>query len=259
MNLVTRCPACGTAFRVQRDQLAAHFGTVRCGKCGSVFNGVAALVEEGAEKLSLDPSPQLGLFDPSRRPAQSAANARERAPVPEFLADERRSRPRGWLWALASVVAAAALGAQVYELRGEVTSWAPQLWPVFEAACRLAGCEVALPKRPELLRIVSSDMHDDPGRQVFVLNALLRNLGRFPQQYPDLELTLTDAGKPVTRRVLRPSEYLDARAAPRLIKNGLEPGAEESLRVHLNARVVRATGYELCIYPHDCLKDPAKK
>lgn len=252
MNLVTRCPACGTAFRVQRDQLAAHFGTVRCGKCGSVFNGVAALVEEGAEKLSIDPSPQLGLFDPSRRPAQSAA--RDDAPVPDFMAEERAARPRTWLWMLLSVVALAALGAQVYRLRTEVTSWVPELRPVFEATCRLVGCDVPLPRRPELLRIVSSDMHDDPGRQVFVLNALLRNLSRFPQQYPDLELTLTDAGKPVARRVLRPAEYLDARAAPRL-----EPGAEESLRVHVNAKIVRATGYELCIYPHDCLKGSTKK
>jgi hypothetical protein len=153
------------------------------------------------------------------------------------------------------VAAAAALGAQVYQLRTEVTAWLPELRPVFEAICEVAECEVPLPRRPELLRIVSSDMHDDPGRQVFVLNALLRNLGRFAQPYPDLELTLTDAGKPVARRVLRPAEYLDSRVA----KNGLEAGAEEPVRVHVNAKLVRATGYELCIYPHDCLKEAAKK
>ena len=252
MNLVTRCPACGTAFRVQRDQLAAHFGTVRCGKCGSVFNGVAALVEEGGDKLSLDPSPQLGLFDPTRRPAHPVASAREDAPLPEFLTEEEPARPRLWLWVLLSLAAAAALGAQVYQLRTEVTNWLPELRPVFETVCQ---CEVPLPRRPELLRIVFSDMHDDPGRQVFVLNALLRNLGRFPQQYPDLELTLTDAGKPVARRVLRPAEYLEAR----LVKSGLEALAEEPLRVHVNAKLVRATGYELCIYPHDCLKESAKQ
>jgi predicted Zn finger-like uncharacterized protein len=255
MNLVTRCPACGTAFRVQRDQLAAHFGTVRCGKCGSVFNGVAALVEEGAERLSLDPSPQLGLFDPSRRPAQPAAG---NAPLPEFLAEDRGSRPRAWLWLLLSLVALTALAVQLYRSRSEVTAWLPELRPAFETACGLAGCSVPLPRRPELLRIVSSDMHDDPARQLFVLNASLRNLGRFAQQYPELELTLTDAGKVVARRVLGPSEYLDRRAAPRLIANGIEPGGEESLRVHVDAKIVRATGYELCIYPHDCLKQAKK-
>ena len=51
MSLVTRCPACATAFRVQASQLAAHSGTVRCGKCGELFNGVAALVEQAEEVM----------------------------------------------------------------------------------------------------------------------------------------------------------------------------------------------------------------
>jgi len=255
VNLVTRCPACGTAFRVQRDQLAAHFGTVRCGKCGNVFNGVAALVEEGGDRLSIDPSPQLGLFDPSRRPAQIA---REDGPLPEFLAEERTSRSWIRLWLPLTLLALSLLGVQLYRSRDDLASRLPELRPAFEAACRLAGCSVALPRRPELLRIVASDMHDDPSRQVFVLNATLRNLARFPQQYPDIELTLTNAGKPVTRRVLQPVEYLDARVASRLITSGLEAGAEEPLRVHVDAKIVRATGYELCIYPQDCLKQPTK-
>ena len=258
MNLVTRCPTCGTAFRVHRDQLAAHFGTVRCGKCGSVFNGVAALVEEGAEKLALDPSPQLGLFDPSRRPAPGVVAAGADAPLPGFMAAEEPARRRAWLWVLLCLAALAALGAQLFRYRTDLTASLPALRPAFEAICRVASCAVPLPRRPELIRIVSSDMHDDAGRQVFVLNALLRNHGQFAQQYPMIELTLTDAGTPVTRRVLQPSEYLDARAAPRLIASGIEAGGEEPLRVHVDARAVRATGYELCIYPHDCLKNAKK-
>jgi predicted Zn finger-like uncharacterized protein len=256
MNLVTRCPTCGTSFVVQRDQLAAHFGTVRCGKCGGVFNGVAALVEEGSERLTLDPSPQLGLFDPSRRPAQSAAAGGD-GPLPEFLVREEPAR-LGWLWLLLCLAALAALGTQAYRVRAELTAALPVLRPALVAVCRLAGCAVLLPRRPELIQIVSSDMHDDASRQVFVLNALLKNRGAFPQQYPEIELTLTDAGKPVTRRVLAPSEYLDPRAAPKLIASGIEGGGEESLRVHVDARAVRATGYELCIHPHECLKQPKK-
>jgi predicted Zn finger-like uncharacterized protein len=251
VNLVTRCPTCGTAFRVQRDQLAAHFGTVRCGKCGSVFNGVAALVEEGGDKLSIDPSPQLGLFDPSRRIAPEPSDA----PLPPFMAEEEApSRWRRWLWLLLAAVAATALAAQAFGVRSELTAVLPELRPAFEALCRAAGCAVPLPRRPELIAIESVDMHNDPERQVYVLNALLKNLGRFAQQYPDLELTLTDAGKPVTRRVLRPAEYLDPRSASRMIAGGIEPRAEEALRVYVDARALRASGYELCIFPHECLK-----
>ena len=251
MSLVTRCPNCGTAFRVQRDQLSARSGTVRCGKCGDMFDGVAALVVEGVERLALDPSPQLGLFDPSRRPAQPAAGPAD-APLPEFLEDdEPPARWRRWMWVLLSLIAFGALCAQLYRVRTEATVIVPELRPVLEDACRLAGCTVPLPRRPQLIKIESDDMHDDPQRQVFVLHALLRNQGHFPQQYPDLELTLTDAGKPVTRRVLRPAEYM---AAPRLIANGIEARGEEALRIYIDARGVRASGYELCVYPHDCVK-----
>ena len=256
MSLITRCPACGTTFRVQRDQLAAHFGTVRCGKCGSAFNGVAALVHQGAERLEIDPSPQLGLFDPSRRPAPGP-RAQTDAPPPAFLAEEQ-APPRRWLWLLASVVALGALGAQAYRARAELLAWLPESRPALEAVCRLARCAVPLPRRPDLVRIVSSDMHEDPNRGVFVLNAVLRNSAKAALQYPDVELTLTDAGKAVARRVLQPAEYLDARAAARLIASGIEAGGEEALRVHVDARSVRASGYELCIYPSDCLK-AAKK
>jgi predicted Zn finger-like uncharacterized protein len=251
MSLITRCPGCGTAFRVQSEQLAAHSGAVRCGKCGDMFNGVAALVEEGDERLALDPSPQLGLFDPSRRPVQAAPAD---APLPPFLEEDE---PSGWLrilWAPLALIAFAVLCGQLYQARTEATVILPAIRPALESACQFAGCTVPLPRRPELIRIVSDDMYDDPGRQVYVLHALLRNLGQFPQQYPDIELTLTDAGKPVTRRVLRPGEYLDARTAPRLIAGGIEAGGEEPLRIFLDARGLRATGYELCVFPNDCVK-----
>jgi len=220
-----------------------------------MFDGVAALVVEGAEQLALDPSPQLGLFDPSRRPAPAAPAGSADAPLPAFLeAAEPPARWRRWMWLLLSLIAFGALCAQLYRVRTEVTVILPEIRPVLEGACRFAGCTVPLPRRPELIRIVSDDMQDDANRQVYVLHALLRNVGRFPQQYPDIELTLTDADQPVARRVLRPAEYLDGRTAPRLIAGGIEAGGEEPLRVYVDARGVRASGYELCIFPNDCVK-----
>lgn len=43
MALVTTCPACQSTFFVTPDQLAAHRGDVRCGKCRNVFNALSAL------------------------------------------------------------------------------------------------------------------------------------------------------------------------------------------------------------------------
>lgn len=43
MSLITRCPACGTMFKVVADQLKIAQGWVRCGQCGEVFDASGQL------------------------------------------------------------------------------------------------------------------------------------------------------------------------------------------------------------------------
>ena len=45
MSLATRCAACGTVFRVVRDQLRVSDGWVRCGRCSGVFNATEVLFD----------------------------------------------------------------------------------------------------------------------------------------------------------------------------------------------------------------------
>jgi predicted Zn finger-like uncharacterized protein len=245
MSLVTRCPSCGTAFRVQAAQLAAQSGTVRCGKCGELFNGVAALVEQAEEGLALEPSPQLGLFDPSRRPADPPP---EDAAPPPFMADPRP--PRRALWATLASAALLVLAAQVaYRYRAEVAAMIPASRAPLASLCRSLGCEVALPRRPELMSIDSSELQADGRREgLIALNAVIHNRAGFSQDYPSLEVTLTDeADRPVLRRVLTPRDYLDARARP-LAAQGIGPGSEASVRVLLDTSRTRATGYRLYLF-----------
>ena len=254
MSLVTRCHVCATAFRVHREQLGARGGKVRCGKCRTVFDGIAGLVEEGPESLRLEPSPQLGLFDPSRRPPRAAPPAAtevedDDAPLPEFLVrDEAPRRTLLWFF-LAFIAAVALLGQAAYRYRTELAVLLPEARDPLEAACRALGCGVPLPRRPDLIGIESSDLQADGGRDnLIVLNAVLRNRAPFAQEYPALELTLTDdADRPVLRRVLRPTDYLDpARAAQR--EAGIAPGAEAAFRLQLEAGKARATGYRLYLF-----------
>jgi len=251
MSLATRCPVCATAFRVNREQLALRGGRVRCGKCGNVFDGVGQLLEEGDEPLVLEPSPQLGLFDPSRRAARSPVMQGGEEIVAEFLAEPE---PRSWrstaLWGFLALLAAAALAAQVaYRYRTEIAVLAPNTRAMLERACRALRCEVALPRRPELMSIESSDLQADPRREnVIVLNAVIRNRAPFPQDFPALELTLTDeADRPVVRRVLRPADYLEV-ARRAALAQGIAPGSEVVLRVFLDAGRARATGYRLYLF-----------
>jgi predicted Zn finger-like uncharacterized protein len=45
MVLATRCPQCGTTFRVVPDQIKVRGGLVRCGICSHVFDGSATLAD----------------------------------------------------------------------------------------------------------------------------------------------------------------------------------------------------------------------
>ena len=245
MSLVTRCPVCATAFRVQRTQLAARGGKVRCGKCGQIFDGVASLVEEGAEPLKIEPSPQLGLFDASRR---SSTVEEEAETLPAFMADEETPRRTALLWGFLAFLAAALLIAQgVHRYRAEIVAQFPGARDALAAACRTVGCQVLLPRRAAEMNIESSDLQADGRREgVIVLNALLKNRANVAQEYPALELTLTDEEKrPILRRVLTPRDYLDA---SRVVEQGIAPGGEVPLRVYLDPGRERATDYRLYLF-----------
>jgi predicted Zn finger-like uncharacterized protein len=55
MSLITRCPACGTLFKVVADQLKMSQGWVRCGQCSEVFDAQAYMA--GAASGSSAPAP----------------------------------------------------------------------------------------------------------------------------------------------------------------------------------------------------------
>jgi predicted Zn finger-like uncharacterized protein len=44
MTMATKCTGCGTTFRVTPEQLKAHQGRVRCGRCMAVFDGLGNLI-----------------------------------------------------------------------------------------------------------------------------------------------------------------------------------------------------------------------
>ena len=59
--MLTRCPACQTAFRVRPEQLRLRQGRVRCGSCGKAFNALATLFDEAqaqADDAAAIPDPQ---------------------------------------------------------------------------------------------------------------------------------------------------------------------------------------------------------
>jgi predicted Zn finger-like uncharacterized protein len=256
VSLTTRCPTCGTAFRVQPVQLSARGGKVRCGKCSSVFDGVAALLAEGsapqAAAAEPEPSPQLALFESTRKlPAALAAAgaaANEEAGARDFL--EPPPSGRRIAWALGALLALAALGAQgAFYFRTQLAQLVPETRPYLVEACRRLGCELRLARHEKLMVIESSSLEMDARREsVIVLNATFRNQAPYAQEYPALELALKDVrDQVVARRVVKPSDYLGAAAQKRILR-GVEGGAEVALRIHFDISGLSAVGYEMKLF-----------
>lgn len=205
--------------------------------------------------LDIDPAP------PEAIPAESPVNAAVPDPVvadtkqepllEDFLAEPppRRRSLATVAWALLAVGALAGLAFQVaVRYRAEVAVVAPQARGALEAACRIAHCELRLPRRVEFVTIESSELQADPRRENFIqLEAVIRNRAPFAQEFPALELTLTDdSDSPVVRRVLMPAEYLGAEAAR--AKAGMPPQSETPVRMRFDNSQARGTGYKLYLF-----------
>ncbi len=133
----------------------------------------------------------------------------------------------------------------VYFLRTPIATEWPILKPHLLAACKIIGCALELPKNADLLSVDDPDLHEDsehPG--VIRLRSTLINNARYTQQYPLLELTLTDANQaPVLRRTFKPVEYLPAGSD---IKTGL--AANDEVQIHLAiATQATVSGYRVYI------------
>src|SRR5215510_3829281 len=180
--MITRCPSCGTTFRVQAAQLAQRSGRVRCGKCSTVFDGVASLADPaGAREESVsEPSPQLALFEPSETGRVQVLDELAAADEADFLR-EAPPPPRRGPWIAAAALALIALLFQVVLLyRTELSVIFPATREPFDATCRLLGCTLYLPRKPDLMAIESSDLESDRRQEgVIVLNAVIHNRAQF--------------------------------------------------------------------------------
>lgn len=89
-GLATRCPACGTVFRVVQDQLRVSEGWVRCGRCTQVFNAADALleIEPGASAVDAgavaEEPLQRSAHEPAGAFAQAEPESDEAPPQPDY-------------------------------------------------------------------------------------------------------------------------------------------------------------------------------
>lgn len=231
MSLLTRCPRCRTLFRVTPVQLQAAAGKVRCGRCTNVFDGYEALSAGGP---------------PAKSETSAAATTVTAIPVEEA---ERVTTTRSRLnakWAAVIALLVFTLTLQVaYAFRAQFAARSPELRGTMENVCEFVGCVVALPQRPDLLRIEASDVHMiDPNRPSLIqVTATLRSYAKHDVAYPALDLVLTNANEhALARRVFLPDEYVGAGRNP---KAGIPPNGEVTVAIDVETGDVNAAGFRL--------------
>jgi predicted Zn finger-like uncharacterized protein len=147
------------------------------------------------------------------------------------------------------VALTALLGVQTaYLYRTEIARELPGLRPLLTEACARAGCTIPYPQDADRIAIEASDLQAEPGKPGrYLLHATLNNRAEYPQRWPHLELTLTDAGDtPISRRVLAPADWLSAAetAAAFPARNAVE------LRLPFEVAGLAPTGYRIyAFYP----------
>jgi hypothetical protein len=123
----------------------------------------------------------------------------------------------------------------------------PESKPALQAMCEIAGCELPLPRKVDLVAIETSDLHPDASNPAHLqLVATLKNRAPFAQEYPHLELTLTDtADKALLRRVLAPADYLSKNKP---LAAGFSPASDLAISLTLEVKDLAAVGYRLYVF-----------
>jgi predicted Zn finger-like uncharacterized protein len=192
---------------------------------------------ESEPETEAEPVPEP---EPEQKPAEPETPAEEWEAVPAAPAP-----PRRWPWAVGIVaLLLVAAGQLAYIFRTELAVISPELRPALVAGCELVGCTLLRPLKPELVGIETSDLA--PEGDTLLLTATLKNRAPFEQDFPHLELTLTDTqDEALVRKILLPADYLPAGQDP---VKGFAARGEVAIRLVLTTDNVPAVGYRLYLF-----------
>ena len=198
------------------------------------------------EARATEPEPPEERAPASRPRRREPVQAQRAEPAITLELEPPEPPARAWRFGVAFLALLLALEL-AYAYRGPLAQRYPVLRPAMESICMRVGCNVAWSRDEALLKLEDSELLEVPGKPAEIaLGARIRNLAPVAQEYPHLELTLTDlTGQAALRRVLRPTDYL---GRPLALGEVMAPGTEVALQLRLETPRIKATGYELLVF-----------
>ena len=281
MKYITSCPKCDTHFLLNEDLIKAHRGKVQCGHCELVFNAKTrltevadditsaeqyqAIIEEtervATEEFTYNPRSEsdqeadhfLGELSPAAEESIEPDPSIEFDTSPivdDFIKNHRRPKKPTkrstsvLLGFFCVLLLAAAMLQAIYHMRTRIAAEYPQFKPLLIKACATLKCTVNLPKDLDLITIGDSDMQEDDNYQsVINFSSALKNNAKYPQTYPNIELTLTNSNDQVViRKLIPPTNYLKTDAN---INAGLSASAEQVIKLPIYVNDADVAGYRI--------------
>ncbi|HYG06674.1 MAG TPA: DUF3426 domain-containing protein [Stenotrophomonas sp.] len=204
---------------VTRVQATPDLAPAPVSEAGDAAPGVTAPTTHTPEPVA--PTAVAALADvppaaaPSSEPAVDWGAARlpvAAAAAPRFAQPRSRARaPRAPAWQWGVLVAFALLLVLQILLADRARLAADAHWrPLLSAVCGALRCELPVWHEPSAFTMLDRDVRPSPGETaVLRVQASFRNDARWPQAWPWLQLSLSDAdGRVIGSRVFSPTEYL---------------------------------------------------
>jgi predicted Zn finger-like uncharacterized protein len=271
MKYVTACPNCGTQFLLNDALIKAHRGKVQCGHCEHVFNAKNRLTEvtddtastedDQANEREVGIETAHGLTTEEVIVTDNKQDTIDELTQPEieeqtvnvdaiFASKRQANKPRQYSFLIKLIsfllIIVAALQA-TYFLRHAIARQFPVIKPLLERACTPLKCTIDLSKDLDLITIGDSDMQeDDTYQSVIKFSSSIKNNARYPQAYPNIELTLTDSDdRAVIKKLITPKSYLESTDK---IKYGLAPQETAALALSLYVTDPSVASYRILLF-----------
>ena len=151
-----------------------------------------------------------------------------------------------WISLLGLLLLILALLQTLYFFRTQIAAQYPQFKPYLLQACQALNCEIKLAQNLNLLTIDDSDMQEsDDYEDVISFSSVLINNANYVQDYPNIELTLTDTqDQPVLRKLVTPKEYLTKNIQ---VEAGMDARQELRLNLVIDASELTVAGYRVLL------------
>ena len=186
--MLLECPECHQQHTISIEQFQSSDGSIDCPNCSAQFDPLAHLAETTTE--------------------QHADEALQEQPPTSYPWKKKRQPLSASFWTFGAIAGISLFIIQFFYFNSNELLQNQTIRPWLEQTCDLLQCQLPMYSNIKEFSVVHSSFV--ASEKYYTLQAAISNQAKFPQQYPNLNLTLLDfSGSAIAKRILKPEEYLN--------------------------------------------------